>query len=96
MRRFLRENSLSIFFGVILLLSLLGQSIAGWADYNEHARTHGEETIEYARYLVSSDFGAAVMENWESEFLQFSLFMIATVWLIQNGSNESKATQDGG
>ena len=31
------------------------------------------------------------MENWQSEFLQFSLFIAATIWLVQKGSNESKA-----
>jgi hypothetical protein len=30
------------------------------------------------------------MENWQSEFLQFTLFILATVWLVQKGSNESK------
>ncbi len=26
------------------------------------------------------------MENWESEFLQFTLYILATVWLVQKGS----------
>jgi hypothetical protein len=30
------------------------------------------------------------MENWQSEYLQFMLFMLATVWLLQRGSPESK------
>jgi hypothetical protein len=30
------------------------------------------------------------MENWQSEFLQFSLYIAATVWLLQRGSPESK------
>ena len=29
-------------------------------------------------------------ENWQSEYLQFMLFMLATVWLLQRGSPESK------
>ena len=36
------------------------------------------------------------MENWQSEFLQFSLFIVATVWLVQKGSNESKGLDDAG
>jgi hypothetical protein len=39
---------------------------------------------------VSSDFGQAVMENWQSEYLQFTLFVFATVWFVQKGSPESK------
>jgi uncharacterized protein DUF6766 len=30
------------------------------------------------------------MENWQSEYLQFSLFILATIWLLQRGSPESK------
>jgi uncharacterized MAPEG superfamily protein len=94
MRRFLFENSLSIFFFVILVATLVGQSIAGHAVYNADQLDHHEQTITYWRYLVSSHFGQAVMENWESEFLQFSLFILATVWLIQKGSAESKEESD--
>lgn len=37
-----------------------------------------------------------VAENWQSEFLQFFLFILATVWLIQRGSPESKKPGDEG
>lgn len=40
--------------------------------------------------MSSSDFLVDVAENWQSEFLQFFLFILATVWLIQRGSPESK------
>jgi len=30
------------------------------------------------------------MENWQSEYLQFMLFMLATIWLVERGSPESK------
>jgi hypothetical protein len=30
------------------------------------------------------------MENWQSEYLQFSLFILGTIWLLQRGSPESK------
>jgi hypothetical protein len=90
MRRFARENSLSLFFLAIFLLALAGQGYAGWLDYNEEARTHGEPLISVWNYVTSSNFGNAVMENWQSEFLQFTLFILATVWLLQRGSPESK------
>ena len=45
---------------------------------------------------MSPDFAGAVLENWQSEFLQFSLFIVATVWLVQRGSNESKQAEDAG
>jgi hypothetical protein len=94
--RFLRENSLSLFFGAILLASVAGQSVAGEHQYNADAAAHGEKAISWAHYLVRPEFGGDLLENWQSEFLQFSLYIIATVWLLQRGSNESKALDDAG
>ena len=94
MRRWLRDNSLSLFFLVILLAALFGQSVAGHRVFNEEQMAHGSETISYSRYLVSSHFGQAVLENWQSEYLQFALFILATIWLYQRGSNESKAAEN--
>ena len=90
MRRFLREQSLSLFFLAIFLAALVGQAIAGHAAYNEDQAIHGEHPISLWAYVTSSGFGRAVMENWQSEYLQFMLMMLATVWLLQRGSPESK------
>ncbi len=92
--RFLRENSLSLFFGAILLASVGGQSVAGVHQYNADATEHGEKAISWAHYLVTPEFGGDLLENWQSEFLQFSLYIIATVWLLQRGpSTEQSVSQ---
>jgi uncharacterized protein DUF6766 len=102
MRRFVREQSLALFFFVILIAALVGQAIAGHAQYNndqvEHAKLlHQQpELISFGRYLTSSSFMRAVMENWQSEYLQFSLFILATIWLLQRGSSESKELEKQG
>ena len=57
---------------------------------------HGGSPISWWSYVTSTDFGGAVMENWQSEFLQFSLFIAATIWLVQKGSTESKKLEDAG
>jgi hypothetical protein len=90
MRRVLREQSLTLFFGAIFIAALIGQAIAGHVSYNQEQIAHGEAAISLSRYVTSSDFWNAVMENWQSEYLQFMLFMLATVWLLQRGSPESK------
>ncbi|HKO39485.1 MAG TPA: DUF6766 family protein [Solirubrobacterales bacterium] len=95
-KKFVKENSLSLFFLAIFLLALIGQAIAGHSLYNQEALAHEEETIGFWRYLTSSSFGNAVMENWQSEYLQFALFALATVWLLQKGSPESKELDKAG
>ncbi|MDQ4081786.1 MAG: hypothetical protein M3123_02705 [Actinomycetota bacterium] len=96
MRRSLFENSLSLFFLVIFLGTLGGQSIAGQRAYNEHQRAHGGSPVSWWDYVTSSDFGQAVMENWQSEYLQFTVFILATIWLVQRGSTESKQVEEAG
>jgi hypothetical protein len=94
--RGLRNHGLSLFFLAIFLAALVGQAIAGHADYNNDELAHGGEPISLGRYLVSSSFGQAVMENWQSEYLQFFLFIVATTWLLQKGSPESKQLDKAG
>ena len=96
MRRFAQENGLSLFFLTIFLATLAGQSFAGQHNYNADQAAHGAQPSPGGQYVPSPSFGGAVMENWQSEFLQFSLFIAATIWLVQKGSNESKALDDDG
>jgi hypothetical protein len=79
---------------VLCIVTLVGQALAGHRDFNEEQAAHDDETVSLGSYVVSSDFGEAVLENWQSEFLQFSFFILATVWLVQRGSNESKRVEE--
>jgi hypothetical protein len=96
MRKFIREQSLSIFFLAIFLAALVGQAVAGRALHNEEEAVHGGQPASLFEYVTSSEFGNAVMENWQSEYLQFLLLMLATVWLLQRGSPESKELDKAG
>jgi hypothetical protein len=96
MRLFLKHNGLSLAFLALFVGALAGQAVAGHADFNEEQVRHGDPEISLARYVVSSAFGTAVMENWQSEYLQFTLFVLLTVWLLQRGSPESKELHNAG
>jgi hypothetical protein len=89
-KRFLRENSLGLVFGLLFLIVLVGQAFAGHADFNQQQLSEGLEPISLGRYLTSASFGVDVLENWQSEYLQFFLYIFFTVWLLQKGSPESK------
>src|ERR671914_2223587 len=95
-KRFLKENSLSFFFLVIFVAALVGQAISGHSLYNQEQAAHGEPGVGLWTYVTSSSFGQAVMENWQSGYLQFALFALATVWLLQKGSPESKELDQAG
>ncbi len=67
MRTFIRENSLSLFFGSIFLGTLVAQSYAGQHAYNGDRTQHGASPVSWATYVTSADYWGAVMENWQSE-----------------------------
>ena len=95
-RTFLRENSLALVFGVLFLIVLAGQAFAGHADFNQQQITEGLEPVSLGRYVTSASFGTDVAENWQSEYLQFFLYIYLTVWLLQKGSPESKSLDQPG
>ena len=90
MKRFIRNQSLSIVVFLAFLLFIWGQSLAGHHQYNEDRKEHSQRAISYPEYLGSSHFLEATMENWESEFLQMFAFVALTAFLFQKGSIESK------
>ncbi|MDX3533900.1 hypothetical protein PV721_05875 [Streptomyces sp. MB09-01] len=93
---FWRDNSLTLAFGGAFLLVLAGQALAGHAGFNEDLAVDGLQQLTIGEYLMSSDFAVDVSENWQSEFLQFFLYIFGTVWLLQRGSPESKELRKAG
>ncbi|GGH41806.1 DUF6766 family protein [Microbacterium album] len=96
MRRALRDNGLTFFFLAAFLVSLVGQAVVGHAYENEQLASHGLPGVTLWQFVTSSEFIVDVSENWQSEFLQFFVFILATVWLVQRGSPESKKPGDEG
>ena len=92
----IRQHGLSLVFAVLFLAALVGQSFAGLASYNEDQLAHGQAVVTYAHFVTSSAFVVDVAENWQSEYLQFTLFILFTVWFVQKGSPESKVPGDEG
>ena len=91
MKRFLRDNGLSLVLLVLFFFSfMVGQSLTGHQEYNNEQQEHGQRAIGFVEYLGTGHFLEATMENWESEFLQMFFFVILTVFLYQKGSAESK------
>ena len=90
MRRFLRQNSLSLIFGALFLASLVGHAVAGWKQFNDLQLAEELGRVSLMQYVASADFAVDVAENWQSEYLQFLLFITLTVWFVQKGSPESK------
>jgi hypothetical protein len=90
MRRFLRDNGLSVALFLLFLVSLVGQTVAGHRKTNAERRDHGQPAQTWGEYVRSDASLEATAENWESEFLQIFAYVVLTAYLYQRGSAESK------
>lgn len=95
MKTFFRDNGLTIVLAAMFLFTAIGMIWSGHAAYNEEElKDHGAAAISRAAYLASGDFLSALFENWESEFLQMSAYVMLTAMLFQRGSAESRDPDD--
>lgn len=90
MKKFIKNNSLSLVFILLFLISIVGQVKFGLEEHNRELLEQGGASLSLAKYLTSGHFLESTFENWESEFLQMALFVILTIFLKQKGSSESK------
>lgn len=90
MMRGLRNSGLTIALMLLFVVAVLGQWVAGWHVANQDATRHGQPLMGLLAYAASPDFLSSVFENWESEFLQMSAYVVLTAMLVQRGSAESK------
>jgi hypothetical protein len=91
MKRFFRDNGLSLTLFGLFALALVGQTLTGWRAHAEELKLHQSTEIGLVDYLATGHFISAIFENWESEFLQMAAYVLLTVFLIQKGSPESKS-----
>lgn len=93
MRRFLRENGLSLAMFALFFLAFIGQTITEFKEFNQDQQEHHRGQIGFGAYVRTGHFVEATFENWESEFLQMGAYVALTIFLRQKGSPESKKLQ---
>jgi hypothetical protein len=84
------RNGLTIVFLSLFIVTLAAQALTGWKQHNQDLSEEHAQEIGLGTYLQSGHFISATFENFESEFLQMSLYVLLTVSLRQIGSAESK------
>ena len=95
MAKFFKDNGLTIVLLLLFLGSFIGQWLAGVGFENEQLTQHGKEPIGAIAFLSHPQFLSATFENWESEFLQMSAYVVLTAFLFQKGSAESEDPDEG-
>src|SRR4051812_43038520 len=90
MKKFLKNNGLSLVLAIIFLICWIAQIITGFKEHNKQLKEFGGSQLSIVQYLRSGHFIESTFENWESEFLQMGMYVILSAFLFQKGSSESK------
>src|ERR1043165_1194621 len=92
--KLLRDNGLTIVLMLANIGTVIGMTLTGLSVYNEELVAHTRTPITLSQYVTSGHYLSALFENWESEFLQMSAYVILTAMLFQRGSAESRDPDD--
>jgi hypothetical protein len=84
------QNSLSIVFFLLFLVSFVLHGIGGAKDYNQQQSEHNQPQVSTMEYMTTSRFWFESFQNWQSEFLSIGLMVVLSIFLRQKGSPESK------
>ncbi|MBI5160293.1 MAG: hypothetical protein HY996_02590 [Micrococcales bacterium] len=87
----LYENSLLILFAILFLGAFVSHVIGGAAAYSEQQSLHGMPPVTPWQYLGTSQLWFESFQNWQSEFMVVAVLAVASVYLRQRGSTQSKA-----
>jgi hypothetical protein len=86
----LYENSLFLLFVVLFVAAFIGHAVGGAAAYSEEQALHGMPPVGVLEYLGTSQFWFESFQNWQSEFMVVAVLVLASIYLRQLGSPESK------
>ena len=86
----LYENSLSLTFALLFIVTFALHGVAGTVAFNDEQRAHGLPPTTVAHFMRTSDFWFQSFQNWQSEFLSLGGMVVLSIFLRQRGSPESK------
>jgi hypothetical protein len=87
------ENSLTLAFLLLFLVSFLLHAYGGTRDYNLQQTEHGGPAVSMWQFMNTAHFWFQSFQNWQSEFLGLASIVILTIFLRQRGSPQSKPVE---
>ncbi|MDB6119165.1 MAG: hypothetical protein JWO08_2946 [Verrucomicrobiaceae bacterium] len=84
------ENSLSLAFILLFLMSSILHALGGAGVYSEEQMAKGKAGVSLGEYMCTSRFWFESLQNWQSEFLAMAAMVVLSIFLRQKGSPESK------
>lgn len=92
--RLWRDYGLSIALFSLFILSFAAHSVTGWFEYAADQRSHGEQPQLFGDSGYLWYWGEWTFQNWQSEFLELTVIVVLSSFLVHKGSAESKDSDD--
>jgi hypothetical protein len=86
----LYENSLLLLFAILFFASVALHAVGGSQAYSDELTQHGQQGVTPIQYLGTARFWFESFQNWQSEFMVVAVIVLASVFLRQRGSSQSK------
>lgn len=86
----LYNNSLSIAFCVLFIMSFWLHFLGSMREYNDEQKIKNMPIVSAGDYIGNAHFWFESFQNWQSEFLAVASIVILSIWLRQKASPESK------
>jgi hypothetical protein len=93
-RRMWRDYSLSITVFAMFAASFVLHVIFGWWQYAADQASQGQDPTLWGWSGYWIYFGEWTFQNWQSEFLEVFVLIVATAYLVHKGSHESRDGED--
>jgi hypothetical protein len=94
LRRLWRDYSLSIVIFALFASSFVLHTIFGWWQYVADQTSQGQTPTLFGDSGYAIYFGEWTFQNWQSEFLEVFVLIVATAYLVHKGSHESRDGED--
>ncbi len=90
MAKLWKNYSLSIVLFALFAASFIAHTISGWYEYAAEQQQHGQQAELFGDDGYVWSWAEWTFQNWQSEFLELSTFVVLSSFLIHKGSPESK------
>jgi hypothetical protein len=84
------RHSLSLALFALFLTSWVLHARSGVQAHNLKQMREGSPTISLVEYFASAQFWFESLQNWQSEYLSVAVLIVASIFLREQGSPESK------
>lgn len=76
MKKFFKDNSLSIALAALFLFAFGGEMFSGWQYYKTQQTSHQEPAISFAAFLATGTFWEGTFCNWQAAILQLAVLIV--------------------